>query len=68
MGSSCPIQQVGFACVLSDGSLTTNHGFILRSLTESRLAEAVSHNLDDLEKILFLSIRGRFGYSELEAR
>ncbi len=47
------IERIGFACVLSDGSLTTNHGFILRFLGETRIAEAIQQNLDDLERILF---------------
>lgn len=49
-----PIHRVGFACVLSDGSLSTNHTMRLSSLNETRLAEAAHQNLDDLERILFL--------------
>lgn len=58
MIQNCPIQRVGFACVLSDGSLTTNHAFILKYLSEPRIAEAINANLDDLERILFLLGQG----------
>lgn len=55
---SRPICRLGFACVLSDGSLSTNHTFRLAALSEARLAEAANLNLDDLEKILFLMSQG----------
>jgi UV DNA damage endonuclease len=53
-----PIGRIGFACVLSDGSLSTNHTIRLASLSETRLAEVAHQNLDDLEKILFLMAQG----------
>lgn len=53
-----PIGRIGFACVLSDGSLSTNHTIRLASLSETRLAEAAHQNLDDLERILFLMTHG----------
>ncbi|MGV3618222.1 MAG: UV DNA damage repair endonuclease UvsE [Fimbriimonas sp.] len=53
-----PICRIGFACVLSDGSLSTNHTLRLASLTETRLAETAHQNLDDLERILFLMAQG----------
>lgn len=53
-----PIARVGFACVLSDGSLSTNHTVRLASLSETRLAEVAHQNLDDLERIVFLMAQG----------
>jgi UV DNA damage endonuclease len=53
-----PIVDLGFACVLSDGSLSTNHALRLAAVTEARLAEVAHRNLDDLERILFLMERG----------
>lgn len=47
-----PIHRVGFACVLCDGSLSTNHNFRLAGLTPDRLRQAVDLNLNDLETIL----------------
>ncbi len=53
-----PIHRIGFACVLSDGSLSTNHTFRLANATEARMAETAHQNLDDLERMLFLMERG----------
>ncbi|RYD40687.1 MAG: UV DNA damage repair endonuclease UvsE, partial [Verrucomicrobiaceae bacterium] len=44
--------NLGFACVLSDGSLSTNHTFRLASLSPAKLAEAAHQNMDDLERML----------------
>lgn len=52
------VRDVGFACVLSDGSLSTNHTFRLAALSPARLAEAAHQNLDDLERILVLMSEG----------
>jgi UV DNA damage endonuclease len=46
------VRRLGFACVLSDGSLSTNHTFRLASLTPTRLAETALQNLEDLERIV----------------
>jgi UV DNA damage endonuclease len=46
------IHRLGFACVLADGSLSTNHTFRLANLSPARLAEAAHQNLDDLERML----------------
>jgi UV DNA damage endonuclease len=48
------IDRIGFACVLSDGSCSTNHTFRLSALSPARLAEAAHQNLDDLERMLFM--------------
>lgn len=53
-----PIHSLGFACVLSDGSLSTNHTFRLAALSEARLAETAHRNLDDMERILHLMEQG----------
>jgi UV DNA damage endonuclease len=53
-----PIRNIGFACVLSDGSLSTNHTFRLANATPEKLAETAHQNLDDLERILFLMAQG----------
>ena len=52
------IHRLGFACVLADGSLSTNHTFRLASLSPGRLAEAAHQNLDDLERILEIMSEG----------
>ena len=52
------IHSLGFACVLSDGSLSTNHTFRLANLSPARLAEAAHQNLDDLERILLVMAEG----------
>lgn len=52
------IRHLGFACVLSDGSLSTNHTFRLASLSPGKLAEAAHQNLDDLERILTIMSEG----------
>lgn len=52
------IARVGFACVLADGSLSTNHTFRLSALSPAKLAEVAHQNLDDLERILFLMSQG----------
>jgi len=53
-----PIGRLGFACVLADGSLSTNHTFRLAAVSEARMAETAHQNLDDLERILFLMAQG----------
>lgn len=53
-----PIARIGFACVWSDGSLSTNHTFRLAALSETRLAEVANQNLDDLERMLILMSEG----------
>ena len=52
------IRHLGFACVLADGSLSTNHTFRLANLSPGRLAEAAHQNLDDLERILTIMAEG----------
>ncbi len=52
------IRYLGFACVLADGSLSTNHTFRLANLTPARLAEAAHQNMDDLERMLVLMEQG----------
>ncbi len=52
------IHHLGFACVLADGSLSTNHTFRLANLSPERLAETAHQNLDDLERILTLMAEG----------
>ena len=52
------IAHLGFACVLADGSLSTNHTFRLASLSPARLAEAAHQNIDDMERILALMAEG----------
>jgi UV DNA damage endonuclease len=47
-----PVRKVGFAAVLSDGSLSTNHTTRLRLATLDRVLEIAHKNLDDLEAIL----------------
>lgn len=56
--SSSPIGNVGFACVLSDGSLSTNHTMRLAALSPAKVAEVAHQNLYDLERILFLMAQG----------
>lgn len=53
-----PIHRLGFACVLSDGSLTTNRTFRLASLGPERLAETALLNLDDLQRMLEIMREG----------
>ena len=55
---TAPIHRLGFACVLSDGSLSTNHTFRLANATEARMAETAHRNLDDMERMLFLMDQG----------
>ena len=52
------IHRLGFACVLADGSLGTNHTFRLANLSPARLAETAHQNLDDLERILTIMEEG----------
>ena len=52
------IHSLGFACVLADGSLSTNHTFRLANLSPARLAEAAHQNLDDMERILTIMAEG----------
>ncbi len=52
------IRNLGFACVLADGSLSTNHTFRLANLSPARLAEAAHQNIDDLERILVIMSEG----------
>ena len=52
------IRNLGFACVLADGSLSTNHTFRLASLSPARLAEAAHQNMDDLERMLTVMAEG----------
>ena len=52
------IRSLGFACVLADGSLSTNHTFRLANLSPARLAEAAHANMDDMERILAIMAEG----------